>query len=96
MFIYWWPKWKPIGPLENSSTIKFYLLYQPATPFLSICPGEVKAKVCTQMFTVFHKNRCVGKLWHMHTREHYKVIKRNELCYNTDDTQNNYASEITH
>ena len=33
----------------------------------------------------------ISKIWYMHTAEYYSALKRNDTCYNMDETWGHYA-----
>ena len=86
-----WPFWKTVRQFLLMANT--YLSY-PAIHLLDIYPSEMIANIhtiiCTQMFTAIlyiigknwnwmSFNWWVGKLWFIHTKEHYSTIKSNKL-----------------
>ena len=93
----WWgcklmqPLWKMVWRLLKNLGIK--PPYDPAIPFLGICPAETRVEKDTciplfiaALFTIartWKQPRCsstdewIKKLWYIYTMEYYPAIKRN-------------------
>ena len=85
------PLWKMVWRLLKNLGIK--PPYDPAIPFLGICPAETRVEKDTciplfiaALFTIartWKQARCpstdewIKKLWYIHTMEYYSAIKRN-------------------
>ena len=85
------PLWKMVWRLLKNLGIK--PPYDPAIPFLGICPAETRVEKDTciplfiaALFTIartWKQPRCsstdewIKKLWYIYTMEYYSAIKRN-------------------
>ena len=71
---------------SNFSNSEAVLLYDTTIPLVGIFPREMKAHISN----IHNTQRCkqpkcpstdelINKEWHIHTREYYSVIKKNEV-----------------